>query len=608
MADIIKLLPDSVANQIAAGEVVQRPASVVKELLENSIDSGANNIKLIVKDAGKTLLQVIDNGCGMSPTDARLSFERHATSKISSANDLFKIKSKGFRGEALASIASIAHVELKTKRSEDELGTYIINEGSKILNQEPTTASNGTNFIVKNLFFNIPARRNFLKSNNVEWRHILDEFNRVTLTHPEIEFHLIHNDSVIHNLPISSLKQRIINIFGKNYNERLVPIEEETSITKIKGYICKPEFARKTRGEQFLFVNNRFIKSNYFHHAISSAYKELIDSNLHPSYFLYLEIDPSKIDVNIHPTKTEVKFEEEKAIYAIILSAVKLSIGKHNIAPSIDFNRESSFDVLPPRKDQEIKTPKLNINTSYNPFKDNSNNKQQKEALQDFYSESDFNFEQEIKQESITFESELNENINETNDSLVSVKDDSIFQLHNRYIVSQIKSGVIIVDQRLAHKRVIFETLKTRFENQSVVSQQLIFPETIEFNANDFSTLKHIWNNLKTIGFDIEEFGKNTIVINGVPMELQNKDINSVLLELIENFKSNNQDVSLSENEKIAKTLANYAAVSRTKKMTKDEMEHLINQLFNCETPYYAPNGKPTLKTFTLNDLSKIFD
>lgn len=601
MADIIKLLPDSVANQIAAGEVVQRPASVVKELLENSVDSGATTINLFVKDAGRTLIQVIDNGCGMSPTDARLSFERHATSKISSANDLFSIKSKGFRGEALASIASVAHVELKTKRAEDDLATHIIVEGSKVLSQEPTTSTNGTNYSVKNLFFNIPARRNFLKSNNVEWRHILDEFNRLTLTHPEVAFELHHNESVIHNIAESSLKQRIINIFGKNYNQRLVPLEEDTSILTIKGYICKPEFAKKTRGEQFLFVNNRFIKSNYFHYAITNAYKELIDSRQHPSYFLYLDIDPAKIDVNIHPTKTEIKFEEEKAIFAIINSAVKQSIGKHNISPSIDFEPENSFNVLPPKQNQEIRAPKTTVNSSFNPFKKETNTGQT-EALEDFYS--NIQFEKEVEQESLTFESDINTEENEN----ATVGADSIFQIHNRYIVSQIKSGVIIVDQRLAHKRVIYDKLKLRFKNQSVVSQQLIFPENIELSSNDFSTIKEIWDDLKTIGFDIEEFGQNSIVINGVPIELKEVSIESTLQEIIETYRTTDKTIELSVTDNIAKVLADYSAIHQGKSMTKEEMEHLINQLFSCEIPFYAPNGKPTLKTFTLDDLNKMFD
>lgn len=601
MADIIKLLPDAVANQIAAGEVVQRPASVVKELLENSVDSGATRIKLIIKDAGKALIQVIDNGCGMSPTDARLSFERHATSKISSANDLFSIKSKGFRGEALASIASVAHVELKTKRADDELATHIIIEGSKILSQEPTTASNGTNFIVKNLFFNIPARRNFLKSNNVEWRHVLDEFNRLSLTHPEVAFELQHNGSIIHNISESSLKQRIINIFGKNYNQRLVPLEEDTSITRITGYICKPEFAKKTRGEQFLFVNNRFIKSNYFHYAISNAYNELIDTKHHPSYFLYLEIDPAKIDVNIHPTKTEIKFEEEKAIYAIINSAVKQSIGKHNISPTIDFEPETSFNVLPPKENQEIRIPKTSVNTAFNPFQKGSKIGQS-EALEDFYS--NIQFEKEAEQESLTFESDLNSD----EEKSTTIGPESIFQIHNRYIVSQIKSGVIIVDQRLAHKRVIYEKLKQRFKNQSVVSQQLVFPENIELSSNDFNTIKEMWDNLKMIGFDIEEFGQNSVVINGVPIELKEVSIESTLQELIESYRNTDKSVELSVTDNIAKVLSDYSAINQGKSMTKEEMEHLINQLFSCEIPFYAPNGKPTLKTFTLDNLNKMFD
>lgn len=603
MADIIKLLPDSVANQIAAGEVVQRPASVVKELLENSVDAGATEISLNVIDAGRTLLQVIDNGCGMSTTDARLSFERHATSKISKAQDLFQIRSKGFRGEALASIAAVAHVALKTKRREDELGTYIINEGSKVTTQEPVSCANGTSFSVKNLFYNIPARRNFLKSNNVEWKHILEEFERVALTHPEVGFELTHNAEQIFKLPISNLKLRILNLFGDKYNNRLVPIDESTSIVTLKGYIGKPEYAKKKRGEQFFFVNNRFIKNNYLHHAINSAFHQLIEKNYHPSYFIYMDIDPSRIDVNIHPTKTEIKFDDEKAIYSILTSAVRQAIGKHNIAPSIDFEQETSFNVLPPKAHQEVKAPNIRVNKNYNPFSEIKQTQNTDFTFDEFDSEeeSELIFHKEDEQQAITFESKSeNQELSDSNTKL--------FQLHQRYIVSQIKSGVIIVDQRQAHKRILFEKILKRLNRQSTVSQQLIFPLTIELSATDIVMLKEIWDSLRTLGFDIEQFGKNSVVVNGVPYEVGTENCDVLFKEIIHQAKQNSNNINQKFNEIAAKTLANNDAVSKNKKLTFDEMEHLLSELFACENPYYTPNGKPTLKQFTTEDLNKMFD
>jgi DNA mismatch repair protein MutL len=605
MSDIIKLLPDSVANQIAAGEVVQRPASVVKELIENAVDSGATEVKLIIKDAGKTLIQVIDNGCGMSPTDARLSFERHATSKISSANDLFQIRSKGFRGEALASIAAVAHVELKTKRHTDDVGSHLIIEGSKIILQEPVSCANGSTFSVKNIFFNIPARRNFLKSDKVEWKNIIDEFERVALTHPEIAFELHHNDDVIFKLPISNLKERILNIFGKNYNHKLAPIQEETSIIKIKGYIGKPEFAKKTRGEQFFFVNNRFIKSVYLNHAVVNAYYDLIEKNHHPSYFIYLDIDPSKIDVNIHPTKTEIKFEDEKAIYAILSSASRQAIGKNNLSPIIDFEKEVSFDVLPARKDQEIKHPKVNINKDYNPFNAEKKSSSFHKTTSDIFDESTLDFQNDFEQKTLTFESEINETEQDISQETLGK---NLFQIHNRYIVSQLKSGIIIVDQRSAHKRILYEKLLKRFNNGHTVSQQLLFPISIDLNPSDFALLEDVWEKIRNLGFDIELFGKNTIVVNAMPYEIESSNVEKIFQDLLEQLKHSANDLLTHLNEKMAKLTANYSAISRNKPLSNEEMEHLISQLFSCENPYYTPNGKPTLKTFSLDDLNEIFD
>jgi DNA mismatch repair protein MutL len=446
MSDIIHLLPDHVANQIAAGEVIQRPSSAVKELVENSVDSGATNIKLIIKDAGRTLIQVTDNGSGMSETDARMCFERHATSKIREADDLYSIKSMGFRGEAMASIAAISQVELKTKTKDTELGTLINIEGSKIKTQENCATNKGTSISIKNLFFNVPARRNFLKSDNVELKHIIEEFTRVALANPSINFTFYHNDNEVYNLKKSNLRQRISSMNGKNYNEKLVPIKEETSLTSISGFIGKPEFARKTRGEQYFFVNNRFIKSGYLHHAIVSAYTDLIPKEQIPSYFLFFEINPILIDINIHPTKTEIKFEDEKSIYAILRACAKKALGQHNITPTIDFNKDPSFDTIAP-KDANLKMPKIKVDDSYNPFEKKINpNKNNTENWENLFELSQSE-EQKISENRIV-QSSL-ENFENFNQKI-------LFQIQEKYILSPIKSGIMIVHQQRAHQKILY--------------------------------------------------------------------------------------------------------------------------------------------------------
>ncbi len=612
MSNLIKLLPDSVANQIAAGEVVQRPASAVKELLENSIDSGATSVQLIIKDAGKTLMQVIDNGCGMSETDARMCFERHATSKITDTKDLFSIRTKGFRGEAMASIAAVAQVEMKTKMISEELGTKIEIEGSKITTQEPVQTKDGTSIAIKNLFFNIPARRNFLKSNQVETRHIIDEFERVALTHPEVSFQMINNGAETFNLPVGTLRQRIVGVFGKNFNQRLVPLDEKTSIMNLTGFIGKPDYAKKTRGEQFFFVNKRYIKNGYLHFAVMQAYQDLIANKSYPSYFIYMEIDPASIDINIHPTKTEIKFEDEKAIYAILNSAVKQSIGKYQVAPSLDFEQETSFNVEPPTAGQEIKIPQIKVNPNFNPFdKETSKEKgyspsyskpffkpepSQIGALDNMYQENT----------SISFEN-LDEREEEVNELMDVQTEKKIFQIHNRYIYSQLKSGYVLIDQQRAHERILYERFIASLESQVNFSQQELFPIQIEFSSSNFAILREIWDEVKVIGFDISEFGKNTISINGIPADNKEKDYQKLFENIIEQFKNNKDQLNLDTKESVARSMARNMSIKKGKQLSNREITQLTDELFACGQPEYLPNGKRTFITVTLSELEKQF-
>ena len=612
MSNLIKLLPDSVANQIAAGEVVQRPASAVKELLENSIDSGATSVQLIIKDAGKTLIQVIDNGCGMSETDARMCFERHATSKITDTKDLFSIRTKGFRGEAMASIAAVAQVEMKTKMISEELGTKIEIEGSKITVQEPVQTKDGTSIAIKNLFFNIPARRNFLKSIQVETRHIIDEFERVALTHTEVTFQMINNGSETFNLPVGTLRQRIVGVFGKNFNQKLVPLDEKTSIMNLTGFIGKPDFAKKTRGEQFFFVNKRFIKNGYLHFAVMQAYQDLIAHKSYPSYFIYMEIDPASIDINIHPTKTEIKFEDEKAIYAILNSAVKQSIGKYQVAPSLDFEQETSFNVDPPLEGQDIKIPQIKVNPNFNPFdKETSKEKGYSPSFSKPFSKpepSQIRALDRMYQNNagISFEN-LDENPIEDNKLIAVQTEKKIFQVHNRYIYSQLKSGYVLIDQQRAHERILYEKFISSLENQVNFSQQELFPIQIEFSSSNFALLKEIWEEVKVIGFDISEFGKNTISINGVPADIKETDYQKLFENIIEQFKNNKDQLNLDTKESVARSMARNMSIKKGKQLSEREIIQLTDELFACAQPEYLPNGKRTFITVTLSEIEKQF-
>lgn len=618
MPDIIRLLPDSVANQIAAGEVIQRPASAVKELLENAIDSGASHIKLIIKDAGKTLVQVIDNGCGMSETDARLCFERHATSKIKEAGDLFNIRTMGFRGEALASIAAIAQVELKTKRIGDDIGTSIIIEGTDVKSQEACQCNEGTSVSVKNLFFNVPARRNFLKSTNVETNHILDEFHRIALAFPDISFEMYNNNNEVCHLTQSNLKQRIINIFGSNYNQRLLPIEQKSSICNISGFIGKPESAKKTRGEQFFFVNNRFIKQAYLNHAVVGAFDELLPANSYPAYFIFIEIDPKEIDINIHPTKTEIKFLDDKNIYAIIRSAVKQSLGKFSVTPSIDFNVEKSFDILPLKKGETVNPPSIKINPDYNPFdtkkkefsfpplslKDKTN----KENWEKLYSRH-ANNQLELPKITQSRTCGIQQSIHPDWDNDIQYPLTKQFlQLHAAYILTQIKSGIMIVDQQLAHERILFEHFSELLSNKDIQPQQKqLFPQVVEFSVTDAVLMKEIAEDIKVIGFDIDEFGTGSYVVNGIPANLPESNIKQVLEGLLENYKQSKNIVNMDRNTIIAKALAKNMAIKHGKILQQEEMNSLIDQMFACKLPYASLDGKSTVTIISRDELEKKF-
>lgn len=615
MSNIIHLLPDAVANQIAAGEVIQRPASAVKELMENAVDAGATSIKVVLKDAGRALIQIIDNGLGMSPADAKLCFERHATSKLSSAADLFKIKTMGFRGEAMASIAAIAQVELKTKRAEDNTGTLVRIEASQITLVEPCSSSDGTSISIKNLFYVTPARRNFLKSNSVELRHIIDEFQRQALAHPDLFFSLHHDGNELFHLPAGNLKQRITGIFGNNYAERIVPVEESTEQVSIEGYIGKPAFAKKTRGEQYFFVNNRFIKDNYLNHAINNAFDQLLGDNSFPLYILFLTVDPSHIDVNVHPTKTEIKFEDEKLIYAVLRAAVKRALGKYNISPSIDFNTETSFGNLKPFDplNDEIKIPTIPVNPSFNPFGSAAN---QGNSAHSGYAGQSYAKQKtdiagwetlyQIADSNVNSQSQL---IAATNDDIhhVTATRNNTFQIHGQYILTQIKSGIILIDQQAAHERILFEKFIAALANNQGSAQQSLFPQSIALSAADFELFQELSEELKALGFDIREFGKNTIVVQGYPAEIESGNEEKIILALLENYKQQATITKFDKKEQLAKSLARQAAIKSGNILNTEEINQLIDELFACEFPQVGISGKASFIKLSLTDLSKLF-
>ena len=629
MADLIQLLPDAIANQIAAGEVIQRPASVIKELMENSIDAGSTSVKLIVKDAGKTLLQVIDNGCGMSETDARMAFERHATSKIRASQDLFAIRTMGFRGEAMASIAAVAQVEMRTRRQAEELGNRLVIEGSEVKVQEACQCTAGTNISVKNLFFNVPARRNFLKSNTVEMRHIIDEFQRLAIANPDIFFSLHHNNAEIFHLPPGNLRQRIIALFGNAYNKRLVPVSEETDALKLYGFVGKPEFAKKTRGEQYFFVNHRFIKSGYLNHAVVTAFEELLAADTYPFYIIFIDIDPARIDINVHPTKQEIKFDDEKLVYNYLKVAIRHSLGQYSIMPTLDFDQETSFSanrVNPVQRseftiDSYTRESKAtadssgsnygngNINYSSEENRQKNNLENWQKLYEGIGSTADEDIEAGEAEPSFTIESEWSkENTLDDQNQSFSKQQRPPYQVHASYIVSHIKSGFLLIDQQAAHERILYENYLQVLDNQTASTQKQLFPKTIDLPAADAAVLRDIIPQINLLGYDIQEFGQNTFVINGIPAEMAGHRNEEKAIEiLLEQYKSN-LELKLDITENLSRSLARSTSIKRGQTLSVTEMQALIDKLFACEIPFSSPTGRNCFITFELDDLAKRFE
>lgn len=607
MSDIIQLLPDSVANQIAAGEVIQRPASVVKELVENSLDAGATEIVIHIKDAGKTLIQITDNGCGMSPTDARMAFERHATSKISSANDLFCIRTMGFRGEALASIAAIADVELRTKRVEDEVGTYIHITGSQVVAQEPAGCNNGTSFSVKNLFFNVPARRKFLKANTTELKHIIWEIQRVALPNPDVKFTFYHNNALLYDLPKVNHRKRIVDLFGKSMNQSLVAVHEKTSIVSVSGFIGQPRYARKTVGEQFFFVNGRFMRHPYFHKAVMQAYQQLLPPDSFPSYFIFLETDPSDIDINVHPTKTEIKFENEREIWQIIHAAVRESLGKNSVVPSIDFDQSGSIEIPLPKKSlEDIVYPEIKIDPDYNPFhsvrtnvvKTGNHEKINLNHWEDLYRGTQL----KLKPEEPLREEETNDLFQGGREQFAGKK---ALHLKQKYILTPVKSGLMVIDQKRAHERILYEQFMEVLKSETVACQQQLFPQTIELNPADAEVLKNILPDLNALGFDVREFGPNTYMISGTPGMLDISSPEIIIEKILEDYKSFPADAKVRVKENLAKSLARASAIDYGTDLSAEQIDHLIDNLFACATPGFSPDGKKVLTIIPIGDFEK---
>ena len=611
MPDIIQLLPDNIANQIAAGEVIQRPASAVKELLENAVDAGATEIKLIVNDAGKSLIQVIDNGKGMSETDARMAFERHATSKINNIEDLFRIKTMGFRGEALASIAAVAQVELKTKRLEDETGVYLEIENSIVKKQEPIAAPVGTGIAMKNLFFNVPARRNFLKSNPAELRHIVDEFIRVAMAFPDIFFSLASNGQKVFHLEKGTLKQRIVQILGNTYNAKLVSVNEQTDYLNIFGFVGKPETAKKTRGDQYFFVNSRFIKSAYLNHAVMNAFDAMIAKDSFPMYALFIDLDPAQLDINVHPTKQEIKFEDEKIVYAFVQSAVKHALAQFSITPALDFELDASIQQLDavskPFTDERKST--ASSSSLYSTFtkKHQSHFIESKSELKhwrDFYEP-----EKKLAGERLPLAgSEMlnaQQTLHTTNDQQPSV--DSLYQIHNSYIVAQTNKGYFLIHQQNAHERILYERFITAVDGKPIATQQSLFPATMELAAADAVLLSDLLPDLNHLGYLLEPFGNNTFVIQGTPADTGNGSEKTAIEKMLEQYKHFSNDLKFTKREKLLRSLALQQSVKTGTALTDKELKILTEGLFNCTTPNITPNGKPTYVEFKKDELDKIF-
>ncbi len=606
MSDIIKLLPENVANQIAAGEVVQRPASVVKELMENAIDAGATSIKLFAKDAGKTLIQLTDNGKGMSITDARLCFERHATSKITSSDDLFHIQTKGFRGEALASIASIAQVEMRTRMEHEDVGTQVTIEASKVQQQEPVQCQAGTTFYVKNLFFNVPARRYFLKSDAIELRHMIDEFQRIALTHPEVEFQFSHNGAEVFMLPVSTLRQRIVHVFGSKYNEKLVPVEEHTDIVSVSGFIGKPETARKTRGEQFFFINRRFIKNTYLNHAVTSAFQDLLAQGNFPLYLLYLEIDPTQIDINIHPTKTEVKFQDERAVYAIIHAAVRRALGKFSIAPSIDFDQETSISISPVLLNSELQPPKIDINPAFNPFGTPEAISNRSINLRGWFDRREN--AASGWQDLMEVAAQIDKQSVPAQTLELDTQEEMHFMQHSRsYIVCACAERLLIIDQQRAHQRVRYEHFMQLTTTGKASVQQCLFPETFEVTTQQFATIDAFKSELESLGFRFSANGSNSVHLEGIPCECAQAGGEATFMDALSALE-NEEGSSASVGERLCWRMASSGSIRYGQMLTEPEMETLFQQLMQCKQPYYWRNQKPIIVQFDASTLSNYFN
>lgn len=613
MSDIIQLLPDSVANQIAAGEVVQRPASVVKELMENAVDAGARHIQVVLKNVGKALIQVIDDGKGMSPLDARMAFERHATSKISSAQDLFNLQTLGFRGEALPSIASVAEVELKTRQEENELGSFLFITASEVRKQEAVNTPKGTNICVKNLFFNIPARRKFLKSDNTELRNIINEFLRVALTHTDIAFSLSNNGNEIYNLPASGIRQRLVNVFGKSINTKLISVECVTELVTIKGFICHPQHAKKTYGEQYFFVNNRFMKHNFFHKAIQEAYAGLISADAIPSYFIYFTVNPALIDVNIHPTKTEIKFQNETDFFQILMAGVKEALGKFNITPPLDFDTEGAIEYHPAQTDNPAPyIPKVNYNPNYNPF----NYRSAGISIE----ESDFEKGSTPKTEKVPANWEtLFEGLKEAKQAEQTAlpleetvrteteQKTSFIQMKGRYIVTPVHSGLMFIDQKRAHERILFEQYSHTLSTQKTAGQKNLFPETLELSASDFTLIKEIREDLEYLGFELHQSGENGFAIHATPPDLSYSHAKEILTQLIEYYKNTEGDIKDKMAERVALALAKAAAVAYNTPLDSQEMNDLMDNLFACQQHNYTADGKTIIHILNFDEVHPWF-
>jgi DNA mismatch repair protein MutL len=609
MPDIIQLLPDHIANQIAAGEVIQRPASAVKELMENAVDSGATEIQLILKDAGKELVQVIDNGCGMSETDARMCFERHATSKINKIEDLFHVRTMGFRGEALASIAAVSQVILKTRKHENDLGTLLEIENSEVKKQEPCSCPTGTNISMKNLFFSVPARRHFLKSNTAEMRHIVDEFMHVALARPGITFSLSSNGQDLFHLRSGTVKQRILQLWGNNYQDRLVTVKENTEYLNVSGFVGKPETAKKTRGDQYFFVNNRFIKSGYLHHAIMNAFSDLIPSDSYPMYALYIELDPARVDINVHPTKQEIKFEDERLIYAFIQSSVKHALARFSITPALDFNLDPKIEQLPAitqpfTEDQKKQTAATDIFKTFT-------QKYQAHAIGGSFKHSYIGTDGRPQSDLLPSMPDLPEKAAQQELSAIwnneNVLERPLQQIHGKYILQQIKSGFMLIDQQSAHERILYEEYKRASWQQPLPSQQSLFPQKLILSPADAVLLNEILVDLRTLGYDIQSAGDYTFFIHGIPGDLDAGNEKESIEQLLEQFKQFSDELRMNKREMMIRSLASQHAIKSGQNLSAAEMQNLIDRLFACEQPQVTAGGRNTFLTFRLDELDKLF-